>query len=148
MLLLNSRTNGEAIGVGITAPSAVPLDRVNRVLADLGETPVTTDDYPPLRAASRRGRSTDLRNVQRRARLRLEHVDELLRRHPLAEASSPPAETPLIFELNALAGGLSRSFCGGRTCMGSQIWVARLRLSGLARPKAGGPNGTQLESCR
>jgi uncharacterized protein YuzE len=34
LLVIDYGQNGKAIGVEITAPSAVPLDRVNRVLAD------------------------------------------------------------------------------------------------------------------
>jgi hypothetical protein len=43
--------NGTPIGVEITAPAAVPLDRLNRVLTDLGETPLSEHDYLPVRAA-------------------------------------------------------------------------------------------------
>ena len=39
LLVVDYGQIGKAIGVEITAPSAVPLDRLNRVLADLGETP-------------------------------------------------------------------------------------------------------------
>jgi hypothetical protein len=39
LLVIDLRTNGKAIAVEITAPLAVPLDRLNRVLADLGGTP-------------------------------------------------------------------------------------------------------------
>jgi uncharacterized protein YuzE len=35
LLVVDYGQNGKAIGVEITAPSAVPLDRLNRVLADL-----------------------------------------------------------------------------------------------------------------
>jgi hypothetical protein len=45
------RQNGNALGVEITAPSVVPLERLNRVLADLGETPLNEHDYLPVRAA-------------------------------------------------------------------------------------------------
>jgi hypothetical protein len=45
----------QAIGVEITAPSAVPLDRVNRMLADLGESPLERARLP----ARSRGGSTD-----------------------------------------------------------------------------------------
>ena len=51
LLVVDHGQNGKAIGVEITAPSAVPLDRVNRVLADLGETPLSEHDYLPVRAA-------------------------------------------------------------------------------------------------
>ncbi len=43
--------DGKPIGVEITAPSAVPLDRLNRLLADLGETPLNEHNYLPVRAA-------------------------------------------------------------------------------------------------
>ena len=51
LLVVDYGQNGTAIGVEITAPSAVPLDRLNRVLADLGETRLSEHDYVPLRAA-------------------------------------------------------------------------------------------------
>jgi len=41
LLVVDYGQNGNAIGVEITAPSAVPLDRLNRVLADLRETPLS-----------------------------------------------------------------------------------------------------------
>ena len=43
--------DGKPIGVEITAPTAVPLDRLNGLLADLGETPLNEHDYLPVRAA-------------------------------------------------------------------------------------------------
>jgi hypothetical protein len=51
LLVIDYGQSGSAIGVEITAPSAVPLDRLNRVLADLGETPLSEHDYLPVRAA-------------------------------------------------------------------------------------------------
>jgi hypothetical protein len=39
------------LGVEITAPQAVPLDRLNRLLAELGELPLAEKDYKPARAA-------------------------------------------------------------------------------------------------
>jgi hypothetical protein len=39
------------VGVEITAPQAVPLDRLNSLLAVLGEPPVAEQDYRPVRAA-------------------------------------------------------------------------------------------------
>src|SRR6266581_2966555 len=41
LLVIDYGQNGNAIGVEITAPSAVPLDHLNRVLADLRETPLS-----------------------------------------------------------------------------------------------------------
>ena len=39
-----------AIGVEITAPSAVTSERLNRLLADLHESPLSAHDYLPIRA--------------------------------------------------------------------------------------------------
>jgi hypothetical protein len=49
--VVNYAHDGRPIGVEITTPSAVPLDRLNRLLADLGETPLNEHDYVPMRAA-------------------------------------------------------------------------------------------------
>ena len=43
--------SGKALGVEITAPQAVPLDRLNQLLAELGEPPLAEQDYRPARAA-------------------------------------------------------------------------------------------------
>lgn len=43
--------SGEPLGVEITAPQAVPLDRLNQFLAELGEPPLAEQDYRPARAA-------------------------------------------------------------------------------------------------
>jgi len=51
LLVVDHGQNGKAIGVEITAPSAVPLDRLNRLLSDLGKTPLSEHDYLPVRAA-------------------------------------------------------------------------------------------------
>jgi len=51
LLVVDHGQNGKAIGVEITAPSAVPLDRLNRLLSELGETPLSEHDYLPVRAA-------------------------------------------------------------------------------------------------
>ena len=51
LLVVDDAQDGKPIGVEITAPSAVPLDRLNRLLADLGETPLNEHDYVPMRAA-------------------------------------------------------------------------------------------------
>jgi uncharacterized protein YuzE len=51
LLVVDYGHNGKAIGVEITAPSAVPLDRLNRLLGELGETPLSEHDYLPVRAA-------------------------------------------------------------------------------------------------
>jgi hypothetical protein len=51
LLVVDYAQDGKPIGVEITAPAAVPLDRLNRLLADLGETPLNAHDYEPVRAA-------------------------------------------------------------------------------------------------
>lgn len=51
LLVVDYAANGQPIGVEITAPSAVPLERLNRLLVDLGETPLSEHDYVPVRAA-------------------------------------------------------------------------------------------------
>lgn len=42
---------GRAVGVEITAPEAVPLERLNLLLAELGELPLAEHEYKPVRAA-------------------------------------------------------------------------------------------------
>ena len=51
LLIIDYGQTGNAIGIEITAHSAVPLERLNRVLADLGETPLNEHHYLPTRAA-------------------------------------------------------------------------------------------------
>ena len=51
LLVVDYAQDDKPIGVEITAPAAVPLDRLNRLLADLGETPLNEHDYVPMRAA-------------------------------------------------------------------------------------------------
>ena len=51
LLLVDYAKDGKPIGVEITAPIAVPLDRLNSLLADLGETPLNEHDYLPVPAA-------------------------------------------------------------------------------------------------
>ena len=50
LLVVDYGRNGKAIGVDITAPSAVTLERLNGVLADLRETPLSAHEYLPIRA--------------------------------------------------------------------------------------------------
>src|SRR5207248_7185691 len=91
LLVVDYGHNGKAIGVEITAPSAVPLDRLNRVLADLGETPLSEQITCPCELHKRRGMfDTFWRNpmrpsrvqVSRRARRRQGRVTSLRRRVP------------------------------------------------------------------
>ena len=51
LLVVDHCADGRAIGVEITAPLAVSLERLNELLAELGETPLSERDYLPLRAA-------------------------------------------------------------------------------------------------
>lgn len=44
---------GRPVGIEITAPLSVSLERLNQLLADLGETPMAEQDYKPVRAALR-----------------------------------------------------------------------------------------------
>jgi hypothetical protein len=51
LLVVDYRVDGHAIGVEITAPLAVSLERLNKLLVELGETPLSERDYLPLHAA-------------------------------------------------------------------------------------------------
>jgi hypothetical protein len=51
LLVVDYGATGRPVGVEITAPQAVPLERLNRLLADLGETPLEEHEYKPVRAA-------------------------------------------------------------------------------------------------
>ncbi len=51
LLIVDYAASGRALGVEITAPQAVPLDRLNQLLAELGEPRLTEHDYRPARAA-------------------------------------------------------------------------------------------------
>lgn len=51
LLVVDYAANEQPIGVEITAPLAVSLERLNGLLADLGESPLPERDYLPVRAA-------------------------------------------------------------------------------------------------
>ena len=51
LLMVDYGTTGRPVGVEITAPQAVPLERLNQLLADLGEAPLAEHEYKPIRAA-------------------------------------------------------------------------------------------------
>lgn len=51
LLVVDYSATGRPVGVEITAPQAVPLERLNQLLADLGEAPLAEQDYKPVRAA-------------------------------------------------------------------------------------------------
>jgi hypothetical protein len=50
-LRLSHAAGGRPVGVEITAPQAVPLERLNQLLAELGEPAMAEQDYTPARAA-------------------------------------------------------------------------------------------------
>ena len=51
LLIVDYGTTGRPVGVEITAPQAVPLERLNQLLAELGEAPLAEQEYKPVRAA-------------------------------------------------------------------------------------------------
>jgi hypothetical protein len=51
LLIVDYGAAGRPVGVEITAPQAVPLERLNHLLATLGESPLAEQDYRPLLAA-------------------------------------------------------------------------------------------------
>jgi uncharacterized protein YuzE len=51
LLVVDYSGMGRAVGIEITAPRAVPLERLNQLLADLGEPPLLEQEYAPVRAA-------------------------------------------------------------------------------------------------
>ena len=51
LLVVDYAANGQPIGVEITAPQAVPLERLNTLLVELGQLPLAEQDYRPIRAA-------------------------------------------------------------------------------------------------
>ena len=51
LLIVDYGSSGRAVGIEITAPRAVSLERLNGLLAELGEVPLADKDYEPVRAA-------------------------------------------------------------------------------------------------
>jgi hypothetical protein len=51
LLVVDYAASGQPIGVEITAPQTVSLERLNSLLTELGEAPLPELDYLPLRAA-------------------------------------------------------------------------------------------------
>lgn len=51
LLIVDYSSAGRAVGVEITAPQAVSLDRLNLLLTELGEAPLAEHEYTPVRAA-------------------------------------------------------------------------------------------------
>jgi uncharacterized protein YuzE len=50
-LIIDFASNGEPLGIEITAPSEITAATLNKVLRDLGVAPVSAKDLSPLRAA-------------------------------------------------------------------------------------------------
>jgi len=55
LLVVDYSVTDHPVGIEITAPLAVPLERLNQLLADLGQAPLAEQDYKPVLAASSRG---------------------------------------------------------------------------------------------
>jgi len=51
LLIVDYNDAGRPVGVELTAPQAVSLERLNELLTNLGEAPVPEQDYRPVRAA-------------------------------------------------------------------------------------------------
>jgi hypothetical protein len=51
LLVVDYDISGRPVGIEITAPLAVPLERLNKLLADLGQAPLAEKDYKPVQAA-------------------------------------------------------------------------------------------------
>ncbi len=51
LLVVDYAADGRPLGIEITAPLAVTLERLNHLLADLGEPPLAEQEYRPVRAA-------------------------------------------------------------------------------------------------
>ena len=51
LLVVDLAGNGLPIGIEITAPETVLLERLNQLLTELGESPMAQRDYRPLRSA-------------------------------------------------------------------------------------------------
>jgi uncharacterized protein YuzE len=50
-LLVDFDANGAAIGIEITAPSAITVSDVNEILVDLGLEPIPAEEWSPMLAA-------------------------------------------------------------------------------------------------
>jgi uncharacterized protein YuzE len=51
LLVVDYAADGHPIGIEITAPEAVSLDRINALLKELGQPPLPEQDFRPLSAA-------------------------------------------------------------------------------------------------
>ncbi len=51
LLVVDYAADGQPLGVEITSPDAVTLDRLNSLLTSLGQAPLAEQEFRPLRAA-------------------------------------------------------------------------------------------------
>lgn len=51
LLIVDYGATGLPLGIEITAPQMVSLEKLNQVLSDLGEEPLAEQEYEPVRAA-------------------------------------------------------------------------------------------------
>lgn len=51
LLVVDYNGAGRPVGVEITAPQAVSLERINELLASLGQPPLADHEFKPVRAA-------------------------------------------------------------------------------------------------
>jgi hypothetical protein len=51
LLIVDYGATGRPVGVEMTSPQTVPLQRLNQLLAVLSEAPMAEQDYKPVRAA-------------------------------------------------------------------------------------------------
>ena len=51
LLVVDYGADGQPIGVEITAPEAVSLDRINSLLRELGQAPLLEHEFKPMTAA-------------------------------------------------------------------------------------------------
>lgn len=51
LLVVDYAANGRPVGIEITAPQHISLERLNQLLSALGEAPMAEQDYEPVRAA-------------------------------------------------------------------------------------------------
>jgi len=51
LLVIDFATNGHPLGIEITAPGTVTLERLNAALHRLGQAPLPAEEFQPLRVA-------------------------------------------------------------------------------------------------
>ena len=91
LLVVDYARDGKPIGVEITAPTAVPLDRLNSLLADLGQTPLNEHDYLPVNVLRESNSSEPL--VERRRPHLVPHAS----RYPIGRLEPRVTEAKLRF---------------------------------------------------